>query len=297
MPAAAVLPASPASSARCIASSATRAPRRRLHAPWAAADILREGRVARTHRAHQGPDGRPHPRAHGARGRLRPRSDRRGDERQHRHLVRGHRAGARPPVDLHARLDERRAQGPDPKLRRRDRRVSREPAGSSGHRRGRPAAADDPRTFLPQQFSNDANVEAHRLGTGPEIWTSWHSTAVPRRVRRRGRHRGHCHGRRAALRDRAPGCACTPSSRRSRPPCPPAARSGTTGSRASPDEFVPAICRLDELDAVDPGQRRGRDPHGAGAGPPRPCRGDLVGGRTSWARCGCSPPWRRRPWW
>ncbi|OFW40343.1 MAG: cysteine synthase [Acidobacteria bacterium RIFCSPLOWO2_12_FULL_67_14b] len=30
--------------------------------------------------------------------------------------------------------------------------------------------ADHPRTFLPHQFSNEANIDAHRSGTGPEIW-------------------------------------------------------------------------------------------------------------------------------
>ena len=30
--------------------------------------------------------------------------------------------------------------------------------------------AANPRTFLPHQFANDANVEAHMRGTGPEIW-------------------------------------------------------------------------------------------------------------------------------
>lgn len=28
----------------------------------------------------------------------------------------------------------------------------------------------DPRTFLPHQFSNEANIDAHFTGTGPEIW-------------------------------------------------------------------------------------------------------------------------------
>lgn len=30
--------------------------------------------------------------------------------------------------------------------------------------------ASDPRTFLPHQFSNEANIDAHFGGTGPEIW-------------------------------------------------------------------------------------------------------------------------------
>ncbi|MDP2391101.1 MAG: pyridoxal-phosphate dependent enzyme, partial [Acidobacteriota bacterium] len=28
----------------------------------------------------------------------------------------------------------------------------------------------NPRTFLPHQFSNEANIDAHVTGTGPEIW-------------------------------------------------------------------------------------------------------------------------------
>ncbi len=31
-------------------------------------------------------------------------------------------------------------------------------------------AASSPAVFLPRQFSNQTNVEAHRLGTGPELW-------------------------------------------------------------------------------------------------------------------------------
>ena len=31
-------------------------------------------------------------------------------------------------------------------------------------------AASNPKAFLPRQFSNEANIEAHRLTTGPEIW-------------------------------------------------------------------------------------------------------------------------------
>ncbi len=30
--------------------------------------------------------------------------------------------------------------------------------------------ARQPRTFLPHQFANEANIDAHRQGTGPEIW-------------------------------------------------------------------------------------------------------------------------------
>ena len=54
------------------------------------------------------------------------------------------------------------------------------------------AAGDD--VFLPDQFSNPANPEAHRRSTGPEILERAREPC--RRVRRRRRHRGDDHRRR-----------------------------------------------------------------------------------------------------
>jgi cysteine synthase A len=49
--------------------------------------------------------------------------------------------------------------------------VSREEGGFIGSiRKTEELAASDPRVFLPRQFSNDANAEAHEQTTGPEIW-------------------------------------------------------------------------------------------------------------------------------
>ena len=49
--------------------------------------------------------------------------------------------------------------------------VSREEGGfQESIRRAEELAASQPHTFLPRQFSNDDNVEAHHLTTGPEIW-------------------------------------------------------------------------------------------------------------------------------
>src|SRR5499427_6998821 len=48
--------------------------------------------------------------------------------------------------------------------------VSREDGGFLGCiDRAERLAADDPRVFLPSQFSNEANPIAHEAGTGPEI--------------------------------------------------------------------------------------------------------------------------------
>ena len=57
----------------------------------------------------------------------------------------------------------------------------------------------NPRTFLPHQFSNEANIDAHFTGTGPEIWLQLQGQGLTSRcVRRRRRHGRHGDGRRAA---------------------------------------------------------------------------------------------------
>jgi cysteine synthase len=55
------------------------------------------------------------------------------------------------------------------------------------------AAARDPDVFLPDQFSNPANPEAHRTGTGPR--DPRRARRQGRRVRRRGGHRRDDHRR------------------------------------------------------------------------------------------------------
>ena len=50
--------------------------------------------------------------------------------------------------------------------------VSREQGGFLGSiRLSEELAAGNPRVFLPCQFSNHANIQAHFAGTGPEIWS------------------------------------------------------------------------------------------------------------------------------
>ena len=87
-------------------------------------------------------------------------------------------ARARPPGDdLHARLDEPRAGRTDPQPRRLD-----PPGDARG--RGLPRQHPDDRgtgagrgCFLPRQFANPHNSEAHETGTAPEIWWQLAPTA------------------------------------------------------------------------------------------------------------------------
>src|SRR3954469_17531906 len=57
--------------------------------------------------------------------------------------------------------------------------VSKEEGGFLGSiRRAEEFAAGRRGVFLPRQFSNDANVEAHATGTGPEIWEQLQSLGL-----------------------------------------------------------------------------------------------------------------------
>ena len=67
------------------------------------------------------------------------------------------------------------------------------------------ALARDPDVWLPDQFTNPANPEAHRRTTGPEIWEALDGE---RRLPRRGRrHRRHDHRHRRVPEGAQPGAA------------------------------------------------------------------------------------------
>ena len=84
-----------------------------------------------------------------------------------------------------------------------------------------PRSAD---VFLPDQFSNPANPEAHRRTTGPEI--ERRARRQVGRARRRRRHRRHDHRRgRVCCASATRRCASSRSSRAARR-CSPAARAG-----------------------------------------------------------------------
>ncbi len=95
-------------------------------------------------------------------------------------------------------------------------------------------AANDPRVFLPCQFSNDANVRAHFGTTGPEIWLQLQQAGLEVEAFVAGVGTGGTvMGAGRYLRNAKPPCGCTRSSRRSRPRSRPGARSASIASRAS----------------------------------------------------------------
>ena len=170
-----------------------------------------------------------------------PHDDRRGHERQHRHRarVRVRRQGLRP--DPHAPAgDEPRARGAAAALRRAG---AHHRVDGRHERGGRRRAGAGPRPddfWLPDQFSNPANPEAHRRTTGPEIWEALDGKR--RLPRRRRRHRRHDHRRRRVPEGAQPGrCQVVAVE--------PAASPVLSGGRARA--------------AQDPGHRRGLRPAGA----------------------------------
>lgn len=112
-------------------------------------------------------------------------------------------------------------------------------------------AAENPNTFLPRQFANTDNIEAHELTTGPEIQaqlllmgrepdgfvagvgTGGTVMGVGRALRSRGRHvRVH------------------PLEPANSPTLRTGIKVGSHRIQGISDEFIPAIVKLDELDHV-----------------------------------------------
>ena len=112
-------------------------------------------------------------------------------------------------------------------------------------------AASTPRIFLPRQFSNVANVEAHETTTGPEIW--W-------QLRQNGREPdafvagvgtgGTVMGVGRHLRRLKPTVRIHPLEPAESPTLSSGKKVGQHRIQGISDEFIPEIVRLDELDHV-----------------------------------------------
>ena len=90
--------------------------------------------------------------------------DHRGDERQHRHRLRGLRTGPRAPRDhLHARLDEPGAQRPHPQPRRPD------PPRQSRRKAGSWAASGSPRSSPPRSKARSCRASSPTRTTSTPI--------------------------------------------------------------------------------------------------------------------------------
>ena len=135
------------------------------------------------------------------------------------------------------------------------------------------ATRDD--VFLPDQFSNPANPEAHRRSTGPEIWEALDGR-VDVFVAGVGTG-GTITGVGEVLKARNPELP-RGGGRAARPRrCSPAARPGPHKIQGIGAGFVPAVLNREVIDEVIAGRRRGRDRDRAALGPARGRPGrDLV---------------------
>ena len=130
--------------------------------------------------------------------------------------------------------------------------VSRAQGGFMGSIRMAEAfAAATPNVFLPRQFANAANVQAHELTTGPEIW-------LQLRAQRREPDAfvagvgtgGTVMGVGRYLRRVKPGVRIHPLEPAESPTLSTGRRVGQHRIQGISDEFIPEIVRLDELDGV-----------------------------------------------
>jgi len=109
----------------------------------------------------------------------------------------------------------------------------------------------NPRTFLPHQFSNEANIEAHFTGTGPEIWLQLesHRLAPDAFVAGVGTG-GTVMGVGRFLKSRRPATRVHPLEPAESPTLSTGRKVGHHRIQGISDEFVPPIVHLDELDGV-----------------------------------------------
>jgi len=128
--------------------------------------------------------------------------------------------------------------------------VSRDEGGFVGaiHQADR-YAAEHQGVFLPRQFANDANVEAHEQTTGPELWwqLAEHDLVPDAFVAGVGTG-GTVMGVSRALRARRPAVRVHPVEPAESPTLSAGHKVGSHRIQGISDEFVPPIVRLFELD-------------------------------------------------
>ena len=112
-------------------------------------------------------------------------------------------------------------------------------------------AADNPQVFLPAQFANEANVEAHENTTGPEIWWQlyFHSLVPDAFVAGVGTG-GTIMGAGKFLRERNPQIKLHPVQPSESPTLSAGRKVGHHRIQGISDEFIPPILQLDQLDSV-----------------------------------------------
>ena len=111
--------------------------------------------------------------------------------------------------------------------------------------------ASNPRTFLPHQFSNEANIDAHFTGTGPEIWLQLqgHGLMPDAFVAGVGTG-GTVMGVGRFLKSKRPSVTVHPLEPAESPTMSTGHKVGHHRIQGISDEFVPPIIHFDELDHI-----------------------------------------------
>ena len=111
--------------------------------------------------------------------------------------------------------------------------------------------AADPRTFLPRQFANEANIDAHRSGTGPEIWLQLRSHGLEPAAFVAGVGTGGTvMGVARYLKSKKSSIAVHPLEPAESPTLSRGHKVGHHRIQGISDEFVPPIIHFGELDSV-----------------------------------------------
>ena len=112
-------------------------------------------------------------------------------------------------------------------------------------------AAEQPTVFLPRQFSNTANVEAHASTTGPELYLQLLSEGITADAFVAGVGTGGTvMGVGKYLRQKNPATHVYPMEPSESPTLSTGCKVGQHRIQGISDEFVPAILRLDDLEPV-----------------------------------------------
>ncbi len=130
--------------------------------------------------------------------------------------------------------------------------VSKEEGGFLGSiERCRKLSAGCREVFLPRQFENRANVEAHAKGTGPELLAQLHMAGLPLDAFVAGVGTGGTvMGVAKALRTARMPVRCHPVEPAESPTLSTGHKVGSHRIQGISDEFIPEIVKLEELDPV-----------------------------------------------
>jgi cysteine synthase A len=112
-------------------------------------------------------------------------------------------------------------------------------------------AASTPGAFLPCQFANEANVEAHALTTGPEIWAQLASQGLrPQAFVAGVGTGGTVMGVGRFLKEQDPTIRVHPVEPSNSPTLHTGHKVGKHRIQGISDEFIPAIVKLDQLEGI-----------------------------------------------